>query len=160
MTEYELDDVDAQLLSLLQENSRYPATELADRLGVSDNTVHNRIDRLEDAGVITGYTTTLDPDEMGFDLYFMFTCTASISDRGDVAQQVRELPPVLEVTELMTGRQNLLVKAVAIDDQGITQVAEQIDDLDLEIDDENLIRAEHTNPVDYDAIEAEFEPDA
>jgi DNA-binding Lrp family transcriptional regulator len=160
MSEYELDDVDKELLELLQESSRYPATELAERVGVSDNTVHNRIQRLEEAGVVTGYTTTLDLDELGLDLYFMFTCTARVSDRGDVAQEIRQLPPVLEVTELMTGQQNLLVKAVAVDDEDITHVAEQIDALNLEIDDENLIRAEHANPVDLAAIEAEFRPDS
>lgn len=152
MDGHSLDDVDVALLNLLQADSRQPAIELAERIGVSDNTVHNRIGRLQDEGVITGFTTTLDTDALGFELYFMFTCTARISQRADVARQVRAIPAVTEVTELMTGQRNLLVKAVGGVDEDITSIAERIDDLDLEITDEYLIRAEHTNPIDPDAI--------
>lgn len=89
---------------------------------------------------------------MGFELHFMFTCTVRIGQRGDVAQQVRAIPAVTEVTELMTGQRNLLVKAVAVADEDITAIAERIEELDLEINDENLVRAEHTNPIDHAAI--------
>lgn len=159
MSSYQLDDVDKELLALLQENARYAATELAERVGVSDNTVHNRIQRLEEAGVITGYSTALDFDRMGLDLYYQFACTVRISDRGEVAEQVRAIPAVVRVTELMTGQRNLLVTAVAREDDEITRVAERVDELDVEINDENLIRAEHTSPLNYPAIEAMFDAD-
>jgi DNA-binding Lrp family transcriptional regulator len=146
---YDLDDVDRQLLELLQEDGRYAATELAERIGVSDNTIHNRMDRLEKAGVITGYMTTTDYDSTGLRLYFHFTCTASISKRSTVAEKALVLPQVVEVTELMTGQENLQIKAVGAEDEDITHVAEQLDELALEINDENLIRAEHTALLDY-----------
>lgn len=149
MAAYDLDDVDRQLLNLLQENSRYTGIQLAEQTGVSDNTVHNRMQRLEDAGVITGYTTTVDHERVGFELYFHFSCTARISDRVDVADEAMEVPGVLEVTELMTGQENLSIKAVGKVDEDITEIAEQLDDLKLEINDENLIRAEHDNTLDY-----------
>ncbi|QLD89458.1 Lrp/AsnC family transcriptional regulator [Natronomonas salina] len=148
MSTYELDDVDRQLLNLLQRDARYSAIELAEQIGVSDNTVHNRMDRLQEAGVLTGYTTSLDLDRVGLRLYFHFTCTASISERSTVAEQAMELPQVLEVTELMTGQENLQIKAVGVQDDDITHVAEQLDDLDLTINDENLIREEHVQPID------------
>ena len=160
MTTYELDDVDKRLLVLLQENARYTALELADRVGVSDNTIHNRMARLEDADVITGYAATVDHDRVGLDLYFLFTCTVRISDRSDVAKQALALPGVLEVTELMTGEHNLLIKAVGARDDDITRVAEKVDDLKLEINDETLIRTEHAKPLDYIEIEAAFEDEA
>lgn len=147
-----LDDVDVALLTLLQADARQPAIDLADRVGVSDNTVHNRIQRLLDDGVITGFTATLDPEEMGFDLQFMFVCTVRISQRGEVAREVRSIPAVTEVTELMTGQRNLLVKAVARTDEDITAIAERVDEFDLEITDEVLVRAEHANAIDYAAI--------
>ena len=149
VTAYELDDVDRQLLNLLQENARYTAIELAEELGVSDNTVHNRMERLESEGVIIGYTTAVDYDRTGLELYFHFSCTARISKRGDVAEQAMEIPAVVEVTELMTGQENLQIKAVGAEDEDITHVAEQLDELALEINDENLIRAEHTALLDY-----------
>lgn len=149
MTDYQLDNVDKQLLDLLQENARYTATELAEKVGVSDNTIHNRMERLEDAGIITGYTTTVDHDKTGLRLYFHFTCTTRISERSDVAEKALALPEVLEVTELMTGQTNLHIKMVGAEDNDITRLAEQLDELALEINDENLIRAEHTKSLDY-----------
>lgn len=149
MTAYQLDDVDRRLLDLLQENARRSAIELAEQLGVSDNTVHNRMERLEEAGIITGYAASVDHDEAGLDLYFHFTCTTRISDRADVAAEAMELPQVLEVTELMTGQENLHIKAVGAVDEDITHVAERLDELALEINDENLIRTEHVTPLEF-----------
>ena len=146
---YTLDDVDKQILNALQENARYTAIELAEAVGVSDNTIHNRIDRLEEAGIVTGYTTNIDFRKIGLRLYFHFTCTAAISERATVAERAMELSQVLEVTELMTGQENLHIKAVGGEDRDITHVAEQLDQLPLEINDENLIRAEHTDSLDY-----------
>lgn len=149
MADYELDEVDQQLLGLLHEDARYSAIELAERVGVSDNTVHNRMERLEEAGVIQGYTVSVDHDLVGLSLSFMFACTAPISKRSAVAEQIIDIPEVIEVTELMTGRNNIMVKAVGAEDEDITRVAEAIDELDIEINDENLIRAEHTKPLSY-----------
>lgn len=154
MEAYELDDVDRRLLSLLQENARYTGIELAEAIDVSDNTIHNRIDRLEEAGVVEGYAADVDHDRVGLDLYFEFTCTTRIRDRSDVAEAALELPQVVEVTELMTGEHNLHVKAVGGIDEDITHVAEQLDDLALEINDENLVRRERRPATDFEALDA------
>lgn len=144
----ELDEVDTQLLSLLQEDATYTATYLAEELGVSDNTIHNRMKRLENLGVIQGYTVDVDPRQVGLQFYYHFTCTTPISERSKVADQVMEYPGVVEVTELMTGYENLHIKVVGNTDQDITRMAEELDELNLEITDENLIRAEHTDSID------------
>lgn len=149
MQNYILDDVDQQLVQMLQEDARYTAIELAEAIGVSDNTIHNRMDRLESEGVITGYTATVDHDRIGLDLFFSMICTARISDRSVVAEKAIEIPAVIDVTELMTGERNLHVKAVGAEDEDITHVAEQINELDLEINDENLIRSEHRSGLDF-----------
>lgn len=60
-----MDTLDQQLLALLRQNARTPVAALAARLGVSRGTVSNRITRLEDEGVIVGYTVRLRPDSVG-----------------------------------------------------------------------------------------------
>ena len=50
------DEIDQKLISLLRENARRPVAELARLLGLARTTVQARIDRLENTGVITGYT--------------------------------------------------------------------------------------------------------
>lgn len=59
---YKIDDTDRQLLGLLRDDARTPAAALAQKLRVSRGTVQNRLRKLEDAGVITGYTVRLRPD--------------------------------------------------------------------------------------------------
>jgi DNA-binding Lrp family transcriptional regulator len=57
-----MDTLDLQLIALLRQDARAPVATLAHKLGVSRGTVSNRIARLEDQGVITGYTVRLRPD--------------------------------------------------------------------------------------------------
>ncbi|MEY2655716.1 MAG: hypothetical protein RLZZ524_2744 [Pseudomonadota bacterium] len=57
-----MDTVDLQLIALLRANARESIAHLAHRLGVSRGTVSNRLTRLEDTGVIVGYTVRLKPD--------------------------------------------------------------------------------------------------
>jgi DNA-binding Lrp family transcriptional regulator len=57
-----MDSTDQQLIALLRQNARAPVAELAQRLGVSRGTVANRIRKLEDEGVLVGYTVLLRPD--------------------------------------------------------------------------------------------------
>ena len=57
-----MDATDQQLLSLLRKDARTSVATLASKLGVSRGTVTNRVTKLEDAGVIVGYTVRLKPE--------------------------------------------------------------------------------------------------
>jgi len=57
-----MDSLDMQLIALLRTNARTSVATLANKLGVSRGTVTNRITRLEDGGVIVGYTARLRPE--------------------------------------------------------------------------------------------------
>ena len=57
-----MDDLDLKLIGLLRADARATVAQLAKRLGVSRGTVTNRITRLEDAGIVVGYTVRLRPD--------------------------------------------------------------------------------------------------
>jgi len=56
----ELDDTDLNILELLAEDSRRPYSEIADKVGVSPPTVSDRVDRLEEIGVIERFTLDID----------------------------------------------------------------------------------------------------
>ena len=51
-----MDDLDREILNILRRDSRTPYTEIADRIGVSEGTVRNRVDRLLEAGIIERFT--------------------------------------------------------------------------------------------------------
>lgn len=55
----ELDEIDRQLLALLGANARLPVAKIATKLGIARTTAQARLDRLERAGVIAGYTVKL-----------------------------------------------------------------------------------------------------
>lgn len=55
-----LDDINMQILMILNTNGRITATELADRLHVSRPAVHRRIKRMEELGIIKGFTVMID----------------------------------------------------------------------------------------------------
>ena len=57
-----MDDTDRQLLALLRDNARISVIALAKKLHVSRGTVQNRIDKLENSGIIVGYTVRLKPE--------------------------------------------------------------------------------------------------
>jgi len=57
-----MDSTDLQLIALLRQDARAPVALMAQKLGVSRGTVANRIRKLEDEGVLVGYTVLLRPD--------------------------------------------------------------------------------------------------
>ncbi len=61
-----MDEKDLKIIEILEENARTPYTEIASRLGISEGTVRNRIEKLEKEGVIIRYTIEVDPKKMGY----------------------------------------------------------------------------------------------
>src|SRR6056297_3614403 len=108
MTEYELDDVDREILSALQEEARnLSSSEIADRTEASSSTVRKRIQRLESEGVIKGYSADVDYQKSGYPLRMLLFCTAPIPERGELIEEILEIPGVVSVQELVTGEKNL-----------------------------------------------------
>lgn len=144
-----LDEVDKRIISLLQADARMKATDIAEQVPVSANTVRNRIGKLEDAGVIEGYHLDVDFTSTELPLLYQLTCTASISDRETMAQAALEVPGVIEASELMTGQRNLVVRAVGRDQSDVTRIAQELDTLGVEVVDETLIKAHYSRPLEY-----------
>ncbi|MEV6572739.1 Lrp/AsnC family transcriptional regulator [Streptomyces sp. NPDC051577] len=65
MTDYSPDATDWRILAALQENGRAGFAELARAVSMSASAVTERVRRLEEAGVITGYTAVVDPEKVG-----------------------------------------------------------------------------------------------
>ena len=57
-----MNDTDRQLLALLRDNARMSVTDLAQKLRISRATVQSRINKLEETGIIAGYTVRLKPE--------------------------------------------------------------------------------------------------
>ena len=59
---FKMDDTDREILSILRADARTPVAVLAQKLRIARGTVQNRLRKLEDSGVITGYTVRLRPE--------------------------------------------------------------------------------------------------
>mgnify|MGYP001184402448 CR=1 FL=1 len=66
MKKFILDEIDHQILDILIENARTPFTDIAKKLLVSAGTIHVRVKKMEDEGIIQGSTLTLNYEKMGY----------------------------------------------------------------------------------------------
>lgn len=145
---YELDDVDKEILHMLQEDARNSTnSEIAEAVGISPSTVTKRLQKLESAGVIKGYTPNIDYDVAGYPLRVLFICQAPITDRGDLVNDVLEIPGVVKAKELMTGNHNLHIEVVGQHNEDITQLAFSITELGIQIGEEVLVKNEYPKPA-------------
>ena len=152
-----LDEVDHAILTALQEDARHNTNAaISDRIGVSPSTVSKRLAGLESAGVITGYTPTLDYERAGFPLEVLFLCTAPIPERERLVEQTLSVDGVVNVRELMTGRENVHIQVIGGSKEEITRIAHRLDELGYTVADEILLRSEYSRPsVRFDHADAE-----
>ena len=107
-----IDAISWKLLELLQENARRSFSELGRMVGLSSPAVAERVRRLEEAGVITGYHAAIDPAKIGVAL-LAFMRLSDVGDRGErVATLAREMPEVLECHRV-TGEDSFILKIAA-----------------------------------------------
>lgn len=112
-----LDAVDRKIVAILQEEGRIRTIDLAERIGLSPTPCARRIVRLEEEGVITGYTATVDQDKMGLPISIFVS--VELENQGAEALQrfEKEVVSFEEVMEcfIMTGSQDFLMRVVAAD---------------------------------------------
>ena len=94
-TETAIDAVDRQLIDLLRANGRASYAELARQVGLSSPAVHERVGKLEAAGVITGYRAVVDPPSVGLDVTALVGVieSDSVDDTG-LETAMREVPGI------------------------------------------------------------------
>jgi len=93
-----MDEIDQQILTMLQENARVSNAEIAREVGMVPSGISDRIRRLEERGLITGYSAQIDPKGMGLGLLaYIFVVSDEPFGETPTAEGLAELPEVLEV---------------------------------------------------------------
>ena len=122
-------DADEQLLSLLREDARASTAQIARRLDLSRTTVQSRIDRLERAGVIRGYTVRVDEavEEARIRAHIMITVFPK-----KMAAVVKELHAIPEVRSLhsVSGPHDLVALGVVADVRQMDELTDRIGAID------------------------------
>lgn len=126
----ELDTIDRHILAVLQENCKLPLVKIGERVGLSAPSVNERIRKLEESGVIRGYTAVLDAQKLGKDI------TAFIGvfiDHPDaIGQFERAIDKVEAVQEChhVTGQHTFLLKVKADNTLGLEKLISKIRSID------------------------------
>ena len=117
------DSRNLDLLRLLREDPRISISELARRIGMSAPAVRERVLRLEEAGIIRGYTVELDPVALGYPLCAFVRVRPAPGQLPKVAELARRLPQVSECHRV-TGDDCFVLKVHL---SGLEQLDELID---------------------------------
>lgn len=112
-----IDNLDKKILLILSKNARIPFKDLAAECGVSRAAIHQRVQRLMEAGVITGSSFDVNPKSLGYT-----TCTyvGLNLERGsmykNVVKRIVDIPEIVEC-HFTTGPYTMLIKAYARDNE-------------------------------------------
>lgn len=110
--DYQIDQIDRGILKFLQKDARMAYTEIAKKLDVSSGTIHLRIQRMEEAGVLLGTTIRVDNRAIGLTVTTLIGLhLRSAQDISKVIDQLRVWHEVVEVN-YTTGTYGLIIKVV------------------------------------------------
>jgi DNA-binding Lrp family transcriptional regulator len=144
---HRLDEIDKRIVHALMDDARNTsAPMIAEDLHVSPGTVRNRIDRLEEEGVIQGYTATVNFERADGRLTSLYMCTVPAAERERLALAAQAIPGVINVRVLMAGRRDLQVVAVGETTEDLRGIARSLSELDIQIEDEELVQTEIRSP--------------
>ena len=120
-----MDATDQQLLSLLRKDARTSVATLAQKLRVSRGTVTNRITKLEDAGIIVGYTVRLRPDAQPSEISAWMSVAVEGNETRSVIASLLGEPGVATLHDT-NGRWDLLAELRAANLSELSQILERI----------------------------------
>jgi Lrp/AsnC family transcriptional regulator, leucine-responsive regulatory protein len=120
-SEAHLDAIDRRILAELQANARITFTELGRRVALTAPAVAERVHRLEDTGVVTGFRAEVDPAAVGYPLTAFVRWTAIGPDCARLGEVAKEVPEIVECHRI-TGETSYVLKVVARDVQHLERL--------------------------------------
>ncbi|MCX6431828.1 MAG: Lrp/AsnC family transcriptional regulator [Actinobacteria bacterium] len=121
----EIDRADARLLLALVDDPRATVVSLAERTGLSRNTVQARLARFDERGALRSFDHRIDPGSLGYPLTAFISIQVVQRQLSEVAEALAGVPEVLEISGL-SGTWDLLARVVARDADDLYRIAGQI----------------------------------
>lgn len=122
---FDADKVDTAILHALQANGRQSTAELARTVNMSHSATAERVRRLEEADVISGYTARIDPERLGYSVLAFVRLRYPSSDYKPLHKLLAGLSEVVEAHHV-TGDDCFIMKVVATDMKHLEQISGRI----------------------------------
>lgn len=118
----EIDQLDRQILAKLVEDGKAPFTEIAKQLFVSSGTIHVRMKKMEQLGIVKGASLSVDYQKLGYDITaFLGIHLDKSSLYDEVAELLKQIPEIVEAN-YTTGLYSIFTKIVCKDTNHLRQV--------------------------------------
>ncbi|MCS5556945.1 MAG: Lrp/AsnC family transcriptional regulator [Arenicellales bacterium] len=127
--DYMLDETDCRILSVLQRDARTSMRKISEEVGVSLGTVSNRVRKLEETGVVLGYTVLLDPEKIGWDLNVVIGLRIQKGRLIEIQEKIAKDPRVYGVYDV-TGDFDSMVVARARDRSDLDELSKNVMSVD------------------------------
>lgn len=120
-TMHALDGTDTRLLIALVRNPKHTVVALAQRLGLSRNTVQARLSRLEARSVFLSFERRINPGALGYPLMAFLTVHVQQQKLAELVHELDQVPEVIEAFGL-AGQADLLVRVVSVDAEDLFRI--------------------------------------
>ncbi|MEL7021223.1 MAG: Lrp/AsnC ligand binding domain-containing protein [Bacteroidota bacterium] len=111
----DIDDIDKQLLTLLMKDAKTPYTDIAKKIHVSSGTVHVRMKKLTEFGVVQGANLTIDHEKLGYDICaFLGIYLNKSSLYEEVVEHLHQIPEIVSA-HYTTGVYSIFAKLICRD---------------------------------------------
>ena len=144
MAKFRLDETDHQILDMLIDNTRIPFTDIAKKLLISAGTVHVRVKKMEEGGIIKGSSLTLDYEKLGYSfIAYVGVFLQNTSQTKFVLERIKEIP-FITVAHITTGKFNIFCKIRAKDTTHAKDIIFKLDDIEGVYRTETMISLEES----------------
>ena len=110
-----LDDLDKKILSILMENAKKAYSEIGQQLFVSGGTIHVRMKKMEELGLVKGYNLVIDQNKLGYDIVAFLGIYLDKSSLFDqVSNELKKIPEVVGA-HYTTGQYGIFAKIICRD---------------------------------------------
>lgn len=118
----EIDGIDKEILRYLMEDARKPILQIAGKIGISGAAIHQRLRKLEQAGVIAGSKFIVNTRVLGYStMAFVGIYLEKAASNAEAVKELRKIPEVLEC-HYTTGNWSILIKIICRDNEHLMQL--------------------------------------
>lgn len=118
----QLDDIDLRILSILMQDAKTPYTDIAKQLFVSSGTVHVRMKKMEEMGIIKSFNLQINHHLLGYDITAFLGIYLSKSSQYDVvAKELEKIPEIVDL-HYTTGNYSMFLKLICKDTNHLRQI--------------------------------------